>query len=207
MSASLSPTPFNQRRRLLVIQFLSVFALVALLLSRPAWREDRPFHEFIEMTGLALVLMCVFGRLWSILYVGNRKNAVLVTSGPYSITRNPLYLFSTIGATGIGLMFGSVVVATTMGLLSYLVFRATAAKEAVYLRNKFANQYRSYAARTPLFWPDFRLYQDIGETSFSPDALKKTFLDALYFLALFPVIEGLEYIQTVGYLPTVLWLY
>lgn len=207
MSASLTPKPFAQRKRLFVVQLLSIAAIATLLLSRPAWNEDRTFHEFIEMTGLAFVLVCIFGRLWSILYVGSRKNNELVTNGPYSITRNPLYLFSTIGAAGVGMMFGSIIVATTMGGVTYLVFRMTARKEAAFLQYKFPTQYASYAARTPLFWPNPRLYRDTGETAFSPKALKKTFIDALYFLAIFPAIEGIEYLQTTGHLPTFLWLY
>ena len=207
MSESLTPKPFNQRKRLFLVQLLSIVAIATLLLSRPAWSEDRPFHEIIEMTGLSLVLVCIFGRLWSILYVGSRKNGELVTSGPYSITRNPLYLFSTIGAAGIGLMFGSVVVAMVLGFVSYHVFRMTAQKEADFLQGKFPQLYPSYAARTPFFWPDIWLYRDSGETTFSPVALRKTFLDALYFLAIFPVIEGIEYLQTTGHLPTFLWLY
>lgn len=207
MSTDLTPKPFVQRKRLLIVQLMSVAVIMTLLLSRPIWDENRTFHELIEMTGLAFVLVCIFGRLWSILYVGSRKNNELVTNGPYSITRNPLYLFSTIGAAGIGMMFGSIIVAAIMGSATYLVFQMTARKEAAFLQAKFPAEYASYAARTPLFWPNLRLYRDAGETTFSPTALKRTFLDALYFLAIFPAIEGIEYLQTTGHLPTYLWLY
>jgi protein-S-isoprenylcysteine O-methyltransferase Ste14 len=31
-------------------------------------------------------------RLWSTLYIGGRKRVVLVSDGPYSLCRNPLYV-------------------------------------------------------------------------------------------------------------------
>ena len=206
MTAFMSPQPFVQRKRLLIVQLLSAAALVALLFTRPGWNETSFLHESLEAAGLLLILLCMFGRLWSTLYVGARKNSELVTAGPYSITRNPLYLFSTIGVFGIGLVFGSIMVAAVFGGLSYLVFSVTAQKEANFLRARFTPEFLAYESRTPQFWPDFRLYHHPRRMTFSPDALKRTFGDALYFLAIFPIVEGVEFLQTGGYLPTILRL-
>lgn len=207
MSASIPPQPFNQRKRLLVVQGLSILAIGSLLFSLPGWDEASSFHEFVEMIGFVLILICIFGRLWSILYVGGRKNRELAVSGPYSITRNPLYLFSTIGAFGIGLMFGSIIVAAALGVCTYAVFGLTARKEETFLRDKFGPTFEAYVARTPRFWPNPRLYRDEHQHTFSTTALRSTFFDALYFLAIFPAIEGIEYLQVVGYLPTYFWLF
>jgi len=207
MSTSIAPQPFDQRKRLLVVQVLSSAAIVALLFSRPRWNEASPVHEIVEMAGVVLILICIFGRLWSILYVGGRKNSELATSGPYSITRNPLYLFSTIGAFGIGLMFGSIVVAVLLGLFSYLIFSITSRKEEVFLRGKFGQAYETYTAATPRFWPKLWLYRDLSEHTFCPKALRSTFVDALCFLAVFPIIEGIENLHMTGYLPTYFWLF
>ncbi|AKI01232.1 putative protein-S-isoprenylcysteine methyltransferase [Hoeflea sp. IMCC20628] len=206
MTDFVQPKAFRQRKRLRVVQLFSVAAILALLVSRPYWSEALVVHEAMEISGLALILVCIFGRLWSILYVGSRKNSELVTSGPYSVTRNPLYLFSTIGIFGVGLVFGSLAVAIMFGFLSYLVFTLTAQKEAAFLRSTFGAGYLAYEATTPQFWPDLRLYHQPDEVTFSPQALKRTFFDALYFLAMFPAIEGIEYLQTAGYLPTLFWL-
>jgi len=207
MSHTIAPKPFDQKKRLIAVQILSGLVIGALLFIRPGWNEASNAHEIIEMTGLALVLACIFGRLWSILYVGSKKNSELVTDGPYSLTRNPLYLFSTIGAAGIGLMFGSIIIAAALGIATCLVFLITARREAAFLRGKFGAAYDAYAARTPLFWPRVSGYRDAGQVAFSPVALRRTFVDALYFLAVFPAIEGVEYLQTMGYLPTLMWLY
>ncbi|RUU73515.1 MAG: isoprenylcysteine carboxylmethyltransferase family protein [Mesorhizobium sp.] len=207
MSASIAPQPFNQRKRLLVVRALSIAAIGSLLFSRPGWDEASSLHEVVEMIGFVLILVCILGRLWSILYVGGRKNSELAVSGPYSITRNPLYLFSTIGAFGIGLMFGSLIVASALGVCTYAVFGMTARKEETFLRDKFGPEFEAYVARTPRFWPKPWLHQDKHQHAFSTSALRSTFFDALYFLAIFPAIEGIEYLQVAGYLPTFFWLF
>jgi len=207
MSTSIVPQPFNQRKRLFVVQILSSVAIVTLLFSRPGWNESLPVHEFVEMIGFLLVLVCIFGRLWSILYVGGRKNSELATCGPYSITRNPLYLFSTIGAFGIGLMFGSIMVAVLLGLFSYLIFSTTSRQEEAFLRGKFGLTYETYAAATPRFWPNQWLYRDLSQHTFCPKTLRSTFVDALVFPAAFPIIEGIENLHVTGYLPTYFWFF
>jgi protein-S-isoprenylcysteine O-methyltransferase Ste14 len=191
--------PVSQRSRIHLLQAGSILLAAPVLLTQPVLVG--PTHEFIEMSGVGLVLICIAGRMWSSLYIGARKNRALVTSGPYSITRNPLYLFSTVGAVGIGLMFGSISAALGLGVLAAVVLLATANKEAEHLRRIFGAEYESYAARTPLFWPKLSLYHDTAEVAFSPKALKRTFIDGLLFLAVFPAIEAIEHLQTDGVLP------
>jgi hypothetical protein len=157
-------------------------------------------HEVIELVGLGLAIVFA-GRAWSILYIGSNKNRELITTGPYSIARNPLYLFSTIGAVGIGLMFGSVAAAIGLGLLTYAVFVVTANKEAEYLRTIFGSRYDAYARQTPFFWPKMSRYRDAPEVAFSPQALKRTLTDGVLLLLTFPAIEAIEHLQTDGTLP------
>ena len=206
MTASVRTQAFDQRKRLLVVQVLSVSAILVLLFSRPLWTEASWIYGGMKYAGVMLIFACVLGRLWSILFVGSRKSSELVTEGPYSITRNPLYVFSTIGIFGIGLVFGSIVVAVLFGGLSYLIFSVTALKEAAYLRGKFPAEFAAYEASTPLFWPSFRLFNQPDEVSFSPVALKRTFIDALYFIVMIPLIEGVKYLQSAELWPTFIWL-
>ncbi|MEY9165502.1 protein-S-isoprenylcysteine O-methyltransferase Ste14 [Sinorhizobium fredii] len=129
--------PVDQSKRLRILRFLGAGGIIGLLLTRPAWNEASVIHEMIEFIGVALVLLCVLGRLWSTLYVGGRKNTELVVTGPYSMSRNPLYLFSTLGSLGTGLMFGSIATAGLFGVTTYVVFFKTARQEEHYLRTRF----------------------------------------------------------------------
>jgi protein-S-isoprenylcysteine O-methyltransferase Ste14 len=202
-----APKAFDQHKRLIVVQVAAVLALILLLFSKPALAEGSDGHEIVETIGLAMVLICFLGRLWSILFVGGRKNDELIVSGPFSMTRNPLYFFSTVGAAGIGLMFGSLLAAGMLGLASFLVFHFTARREAEYLAGKFGAAYAAYAERTPSFWPNPLLYRDEAQWLFSTGALRNTFRDGLYFLALFPLIETVEYLRMSGVLPTLFTVY
>lgn len=191
--------PVNQRIRIRIAQAGGAVLAAMLLMTHPALGGDA--HEAVELIGFGLVLACVAGRMWSILYVGSRKNLELMTAGPYSVTRNPLYFFSTLGAVGIGLIHGSLIMALALGLFAWLVLATTAAKEAEHLKTLFGARYDAYARATPLFWPKPSLYQDAPEVVFSPVALRRTFLDGLFFLAVFPIIEVIEHLQIGGFLP------
>ncbi|MDN2583678.1 isoprenylcysteine carboxylmethyltransferase family protein [Aquibium sp. ELW1220] len=194
----MSVEAFHQRTRIRLLQAGGVALGLLLLAGQPRWTGA--VHERLEFLGFCLVVACIAGRLWSILYLGGRKNRSLVVEGPYSMTRNPLYVFSTIGAVGVGLIYGSVVVALLLGVLSAWAFFLTARKEEAYLREAFGQPYATYAARTPLFWPRPSLYRDSAEVSFSPKVLKQTFLDGLVFLAMFPALEAIEWLQAEGVL-------
>ena len=196
--------PVNQRTRIRVLQAGGALLAALMLVVHPAIGNEA--HEAIEMTGVGLVLACIAGRMWSILYIGSRKNRDLVTVGPYSMMRNPLYFFSTVGAAGVGLMLGSFVIAGAMVLAAGLSLGLTARGEADYLRSRFGKAYDDYARVTPMFWPKLSLYREPAEASFSPRTLRRTFIDGLLFLAVFPVIELIEHAQKAGYLPVLLHL-
>jgi protein-S-isoprenylcysteine O-methyltransferase Ste14 len=195
----MSFSPVHQRTRIHVLQAAGALIAAAILLTQPLLTGA--VHEFVELAGIGLVILCIAGRVWSSLYIGSKKNRELVTAGPYSITRNPLYLFSTVGAVGIGMMFGSLVASVVLGLLAYGVLITTAHREAEDLGKIFGSRYAAYSSETPLFWPKLSLYRDTDEIAFSPKALRRTFIDGLLFLAAFPLIEAVEHLQTDGVLP------
>ena len=192
--------PVNQKTRIRVIQLGALSLLFAVMTMNPGFNGDG--SDTVEKIGVGLVLFCVVGRMWSILYIGTRKNLTLVTTGPYSITRNPLYLFSAIGAMGVGLFVGSLLLALSLGLVAWVVLGVTASKEAAYLETLFGDEYRQYALRTPIFWPRPSLYREpVDGVVFSPAALRQTFLDGLVFIAVLPAIEVLEHLRDAGYMP------
>lgn len=206
MTTVSQPAAFNQKLRIHALWLLALAFLSIFIVSMPLLGGESGLHEPIEMSGVALLFAAILGRLWSILYIGSHKNSRLVTDGPYSVSRNPLYLFSLIGVAGIGLMFGSLLITAALAGVALVIFRATSLREAAYLRAKFGADYDAYAAETPLLWPDLRLYRSETEVTFSTPALTTTFRDAICLLALFPAIELLEKLHTAGYLTTLFYI-
>jgi protein-S-isoprenylcysteine O-methyltransferase Ste14 len=164
-------------------------------------------HEDIEALGIMLIVIGILGRLWAILYIGGLKSSTVVATGPYSITRNPLYLFSTVAAAGVGAQTGSVTGAVGFALLCAIVFRVVIRREEEFLREKLGQPYEDYLTRVPRFWPDPRLYRDAKRVTFAPRALVQTFLDGLFFFVAFPAFELIEQGQGAGFIPVLFHLF
>ncbi|MFM7261867.1 MAG: methyltransferase family protein [bacterium] len=87
----------------LTVSRVDLGAVVALALLAPhAWEKDGVTDSLLSAMGYILLLVGCAGRIWCALYIAGRKNRVLVDLGPYSLTRNPLYLFSCLAFVGAG---------------------------------------------------------------------------------------------------------
>ncbi len=194
-----------QRRRKRAVGLSLVPPIVAFLFTQSLWVVDGPEHLLIEWTGLALIVVCILGRTWCALYLGGKKKRELVRHGPYSVVRNPLYVFSAIGAAGVGLCAGSLVIGTIFGAACVAIFHLVIRKEEAYLAGQFGATYADYRAHVPRWLPDFSLWRDVERIAAQPRLIVLTFRDALVFLAAFPILELFEELQAAGYLPV--WLY
>ena len=187
--------PVNQRIRINLLRAAFLLALPLLLFVTPAVGYGTFGHEFIETIGILILLAGVLGRFWSILYVGGMKNKVVMQDGPYSITRNPLYFFSTVAAFGIGLMMGALFFAVLLGGLVGAILYVTGLKERRFLEAEFGPAYAEYAARVPFFLPDPRLFRTASEATVSAATLRTNLFDALVFLSFIPIVEALDWIK------------
>ena len=184
------------RKAVLLVSLLLVISLAALTRS---FGGDGVLHEGLEAAGLAMIALCVVGRAWCSLYIGGRKKAEIVDQGPYSISRNPLYVFSFIGALGMGAQTGSVTIATLFLLISVGVFYMTVRQEEGWLAAAFGEPYAAYCARTPRFWPDFSKWRDQETLEVRPVFFLTTLRDGLAFFLAVPLFEALEQAQTIGW--------
>ncbi len=191
------------RRSILAIIIAIAFATLVFVGSL----QDELMHEYIETLGLLLILIGIGGRLWATLYIGGRKSAEVVSTGPYSVTRNPLYVFSTIAAAGVGAQTGSYVVACLSMALCAAAFYIVARREERFLVAKLGGAYLSYLERVPRFLPNPLIYRDDAEVTFQTRRLRVTFVDGLVFLAAIPVLEAIEEAQEIGKIPLLFQLF
>ena len=150
---------------------------------------------------MLLIVICIIGRTWCSLYIGGRKDTELVTLGPYSISRNPLYFFSTIGAAGIGAQFGSVVLAVIAALISIAIFCLVIRQEEQLLSDLHGAPYDDYRQRVPFLVPRLSLWKDADVLEVRPPRIVMTFIDASLMLLAAPISEVIEYLQDYGVLP------
>ena len=175
--------------------------LAVCLLGQARWRPGSTVHELIEWLGLLLIVICIIGRTWCTLYIGGRKDMELVTLGPYSISRNPLYFFSTIGAAGIGAQFGSVVLAVIAALISIAIFCLVIRQEEQLLSDLHGASYDDYRQRVPFLVPRLSLWKDADVLEVRPPRIVMTFVDASLMLLAVPISELIEYLQERAILP------
>ncbi|TIW17033.1 MAG: isoprenylcysteine carboxylmethyltransferase family protein [Mesorhizobium sp.] len=190
-----------QYMRRVVLAVLIVVLFAALLFGQSTFPPDTPVHETIEMFGVLLIFLGIVGRLWSTLYIGGRKSSEVVTGGPYSITRNPLYLFSTVAAAGVGAQIGSFSGIILFALLCAGAFQIVILREERYLKGVLGASYAAYLAKVPRFFPNLSLYQEGDTGSFKPRLLLNTLLDGLVFLVALPAFELIDGAQQSGVLP------
>lgn len=203
MAASDTARPFNQRIRIWGLRLFFVLVVPLILFTRSAWNEPSWTFEIFEVSGIFLVIAGVLGRFWAILYIGAMKNRTVMQDGPYSICRHPLYLFSTIGVAGFGLMLGSLVLTVFLTASVFWILTATAAREEHFLRATFGPEYEAYAARVPRIWPKPGNFHTPPQITSPVKALRVNFADALVFLAFIPLAELMEGIKEAGLLPTI----
>jgi protein-S-isoprenylcysteine O-methyltransferase Ste14 len=158
-------------------------------------------HEMIEWVGIVAIVVCILGRTWTSLYIAGRKIEQLVTDGPYSVMRNPLYFFSILGAAGAGAQLGSVVAGLVFGILAWAVFHVVTLQEERVMRDRYGAAFANYTASVPRFWPNPRLWRDVPALAIIPPKILRTFADAMLFLLSVPLAEGFEQLQHIGVLP------
>lgn len=196
--------PVRQKIRIWILRLAFVAVLPVLVLTASAWPAQGGVAGVLDVMGILLVFAAVLGRFWAILYIGSRKNAEVMQDGPYSICRHPLYLFSTIGVAGFGLMLGSLVLAAGLTTLTFAILYMTAAKEEAYLRHQFGAAYDAYSARVPRILPRLGLFTTEPRVDVSIFDLRGNFMDALVFIGFIPLAKALTALHLAGVLP-VLW--
>lgn len=194
-----------QIARRAILAIMAVIAIAMLVFAGSL--HDVLMHEYIETLGLVLIMVGIAGRLWATLYIGGRKSAEVVSTGPYSITRNPLYLFSSLAAAGVGAQTGSYVVACLFMMLSCAAFYVVALREERFLSATLGDEYLGYLSRVPRFLPNPMIYRDEPEVMFQTGRLRTTLLDGLGFLVAIPLLEIIEEAQEAGVVPILYWLY
>jgi protein-S-isoprenylcysteine O-methyltransferase Ste14 len=176
-----------------------ILALAALVLvagpsrGRPEWTS-----EVLESFGIVCLLICLIGRGWTAIYVSGRKNSELVQIGPFSVVRNPLYVFSFIGVIGIGLISQMITFLLAAALVFGVYYAVVVRNEETYLRTLYGRDFDAYCKRVPRWFPRFSVWQDTSRVSVEPRAVLVHLRDSSLFFFAFFFFEMMEYLRNFG---------
>jgi protein-S-isoprenylcysteine O-methyltransferase Ste14 len=182
----------QQWQRKLIVLAATAIGLALVFAIGPASPEGASWHEAVERSGIFLILVGILGRTWCAMYIGGNKLNRLVTEGPYSVTRNPLYVFSAIAAFGLGAQLGSVVFALLCAATTVAIFAFVISHEERALAERFPAEFKVYKARVPRLMPHFCGWQDAETIMVRPALVHRTFRDATLFLLAAPGLKALE---------------
>lgn len=119
-----------------------VFGIAYLVLVRPNPRT--------LLAGAIVALIGVAIRAWAAGHIA--KNKELATSGPYSYTRNPLYLGSFLISIGFAIAAHWALVLFVI-IFFLLIYYPTMRREIANISVWFPRNYPNYATNVPLFVP------------------------------------------------------
>lgn len=123
------------------------------LVSIPLIPEESWLDVTFDAAAWVVFLAGAALRFWATLYVGGRKDHVVVETGPYSLCRHPLYLGSLLLACATGLFLKSLTFAAgiTLAMIGYVALTLPA--EERWLSDRLGDGYREYSRRVPRLWP------------------------------------------------------
>jgi protein-S-isoprenylcysteine O-methyltransferase Ste14 len=189
------------RMRLIVSRIFAILVILVILFTESSFKQGNLPDMLCESFGLFLLSVCTAGRLWALLYISGRKTHEVICDGPYSIVRHPLYLFSFIGAIGIGLASENLLVLALLMIFYLSYYPLTIFSEEKVLTDKFAQAYIDYMQKTPRFIPKLSLYKSPQQFIVNGDIFLRNLVDGMWFIWIYILLQFIEMLQQNGVLP------
>ena len=188
------------RTRLIGSRLFGLCILVLLAFGGSSWSHSPLFEGTLFLVGVLLAVTGFCGRLWCLSYIAGRKKRVLVTTGPYSLCRHPLYFFSLVGGIGLSLCTETLMIPLLFVVAFALYYPHVLRGEEAFLSDNFP-EYESYKLRVPLFFPRWSNFTE-GDVMINVCAFRREIVAAGAFLSFIGVIEFVEILHDVNILPT-----
>ncbi|MFA4916416.1 MAG: isoprenylcysteine carboxylmethyltransferase family protein [Syntrophales bacterium] len=197
-----------EKLRLYISQIFVVLLIVLICVSRSLWEDKAPLVSTVLFFGGAvLVGIASLGRLWCSVYIAGYKTDRLITQGPYSMCRNPLYFFSLIGALGVGFASESFLIPVLI-LIGFVAYYPLVIKsEEAELAKLHKNEFEMYFKTVPRFFPKISCLTEPEEYIVKPVIFKRHMFSALWFIWFMGILELIEELHVLKVLPAIFYIY
>lgn len=197
-------TNLTQKYRIGVSRGIAVLAVLLVLFTGHSWTMSVYADLAVDLCSFTLVLTATFGRLWALAYIGGHKSQDLITTGPYSIVRNPLYLFSFIGAMGVALSTLNVLVVALVIAQFGMYYPFVILGEERRLRDVHGSAFEKYLARVPMIIPKFSLYRDEPSYAIDTRLFRRSFFSVVWFPLIYLAVQMIDTLHASGAIPVLL---
>ncbi len=195
------------KHRMRSTRILLTLVVLLILFTSPVIRPNTFWELIFDWVGYFLIIAACFGRVFSAAFICGTKNEQLSMQGPFSIVRNPLYVFSFLGTVGVGLLSGHVIIFALLLGAFFLYYPDVVKSEEEFLLGHFGEQYEAYQREVPRWIPK-NFTMDMPETfPVYPRLLLVTIRDSSLFFLVFPFVETVEMMHKSGLLPTLFPLF
>nr|WP_320015343.1 isoprenylcysteine carboxylmethyltransferase family protein [uncultured Desulfobacter sp.] len=194
-----------EKYRILISRIVAVFVLFFIVTTKSQWEINNEMFSFVLLfIGIVLVGIASLGRMWCSLYIAGYKDKQLITKGPYSICRNPLYFFSMVGVIGIGFCTETLIFPTLFIFLFSCYYPFVIKSEENRLRALFGAVFEKYTHDVPAFFPDISIFEEPETYEVNPGVYRIHIFSALWFVWSVGILEVIEGFRKTG-LINALW--
>lgn len=170
--------------------------LIILYFADPTW--------YTNSIGLFFIVLGECLRMWAVGYAGGTTRATtlgaakdLVTTGPYSYVRNPLYLGNFILSLGVCFIANVLWVIPILVIGYFIQYLPIISVEETYLLDSCGSVYKSYYNHVPRLFPHFHPYRTQSSHDFSwiraLDSEKRTLTAILCVIGLLYIRQSIPF--------------
>ncbi|MCX5843375.1 MAG: isoprenylcysteine carboxylmethyltransferase family protein [Deltaproteobacteria bacterium] len=180
-----------------ISRIVAVFLFLILIFTRTRIESDLA-KAVLNNAGLFLITLCVFGRLWSSLYICGKKTTMIVKDGPYSVVRNPLYLCSYLGVLGISLSTENLFLIILLNAAFLFYYPFVIISEERKLTEMHGESFTHYMQQTPRIIPNFFKLTQPETYEVHVRIFNNALSDAIWFYIAYIAIDFIKLIQSKG---------
>lgn len=189
--------------------YLPLLLIVIFLLALGNYRPwpSPGLNRFWDLFCLVVAALGLGLRVLTVGYVprgtsgrNTRKQVaeVLNTSGMYSVVRHPLYVGNFIMWLGISLVFHLWWLTLLVGLIFWTYYEKIMYAEEEFLQQQFGETFLAWAEKTPLFLPNFTLWEAPAEPFSWRSALKREYASFFAMISTFTGLKILANLRVTG---------
>ncbi len=193
---------FFKEYRLIISRIFGLLIILLLLFSTYSWEQSLAVDLALNISGFVLVILCTFGRLWTLAYISGHKTTNLITVGPYSMVRNPLYFCSLLGSIGIGLASKNLLVLGLIVFMFIIYYPFVIRAEEKNLEGVHGQAFLDFKKKVPMFIPRFSQYATPEKYEIDTRLFRRSFFSAVWFPLIYMLVLLIDVLHAAAILPT-----